>query len=131
MQLSSGERSILAYFPSSSTAKEAMAALKKEGISEIQLDRVSRFGVSLDREFNNPIAGQADTITGLTLYSSDTDQYTNNDARVLMATDPSVSGIGADDYGVAGGKAFLLTVVTDEHNLDKAVTILKEMGAYF
>ena len=44
MQLSPGERSILSYFPTSSKAQEAVTALKEAGISEVQLDRVSRYG---------------------------------------------------------------------------------------
>lgn len=45
MRLSPGERSILAYFPSSSDAQSAAEALKAAGISEVQVDRVSRYGV--------------------------------------------------------------------------------------
>lgn len=131
MQLSPGERSILAYFPSSTKAQAAVEALKSAGISEVQMDRVSRYGVTLNRDINNPIAGQADTLTGLTLFSSDEDQYANNDARILMSADPSVYSMGDSSYGVAGGKSFLVTVVTDEANLDQAVNILKDKDAYF
>ncbi len=46
MQLSPGEHSILAYFPSHARAQEAVRALKEAGISEVQLDRISRYGTT-------------------------------------------------------------------------------------
>lgn len=130
MQLSPGEKSILAYFPSSTLAQEAMEALKKEGITEVQLDRVSRFGVSYDDNYNNPL-NQANTLTGLTVYSTNNNNLSDNDERILMAADPSVSGMASEGYGQAGGKAFLLTIVTDEQHSNKAAAILKDKGAYF
>lgn len=125
MELGPNERSILAYFPSSDTASAAKAELLEAGYQIVQVDRVSRFGVNTDRQLNNPVAGQADTGTGLTLFSADTDQYANNDARVLMGADPSNSGMAAHDYGVAGGHAFMVTVVTQNDHVDQAVKILE------
>lgn len=130
MKLNPGERSIMAYFPSSTKAEAAMADLKSAGIGEMSLDRVSRYGVDNNREINNPIAGQAETITGLTLFSADTDHFNNNDARVLMAADPSVSGYTrTEGYGLGGGKSFLVAIVTSEEKVDEAVGILKQHGA--
>lgn len=131
MQLSPGEHSILAYFPTSTRAGEAVKALKDAGFSEVQLDRVSRYGVSYDDKYNNPVAGQAETLTGLTLFSADTDRFIDNDARILLGADPSVEGYAAPDYGEAGGKAFLVTLVTNEDSLEKASAILKDKGAFF
>jgi hypothetical protein len=132
VQLSPGEQSILAYFPSSAKAQEAAGALKSIGIGEVQVDRVSRYGVARNRELNNPVAGQAETITGLTLYSSDTDRFDNNDARTLMASDPSVSGMAdGTDEALREPRSFLLTVVTSADRVDEAMRILKEKKAYF
>ncbi len=131
MQLSPGERSILAYFPSTPAAQEAAQALKGAGITEVQIDRVSRFGVSYNSEYNNPIAGQAETQTGLVLFSADTDHFNDNDARVLLGADPSVEGYAPPGYGVPGGKSFLVTVVTSAEKVDEASAILKDKGAYF
>ncbi len=131
MQLSPGERSILAYFPSSTAAQEAVRTLKEAGYSEVQVDRVSRYGVTFDNHYNNPIAGQAETLTGLTLYSTDRDRFVDNDSRVLLGADPSVEGYTPIGYVDAGGKAFLVTVVAEEDKIDTAESILKDKGAYF
>lgn len=130
MKLAPGERAILGYFPSTNHAQKAMQQIKSMGIEDVALDRVSRYGVDLDNKINNPIAGQAETGTGLTLFSSDTDHFSDNDARILMGADPSNSGMASYGYGVAGGKSFLLTVVTVEENVDKVVQIMKENEGY-
>lgn len=127
MQLSPGERSVLAYFPSSGRASAAVKELKEKGYENVQLDRVSRYGVKNDAEYDSPLSGRP-TVTGLTLFSSDTDGISGDDTRVLMLADPSATGYGSPDYGVAGGNAFLVTVVTGEDRLERALEILKRHG---
>lgn len=131
MQLSPGERSILAYFPDSAAAQDAVQALKDAGVSEVQLDRVSRYGTTNNSHYNNPIAGEATTQTGLVLYSGDADTINDDSTRILLGADPSVEGYVPPGYGTAGGKAFLVTVVTGDDKVDEASAILKEKGAYF
>jgi hypothetical protein len=126
MTLPQGMRSILAYFPSSTKAEAAVHELKQMGIDEVSLDRISRYGVSTDAAINNGL--NAETLTGLTFFSSNTSNLENNDSRVLMGADPSNSGMAADNYGVAGGKSFLVTVVTTDEMGDRAFQILKEHG---
>ncbi|HUW65894.1 MAG TPA: hypothetical protein VMW83_14615 [Spirochaetia bacterium] len=126
MQLPPGQRSILSYFASSTLAEKAQQALKAAGFDETQVDRVSRYGVTNDAHYSNPL-NRATTITGPTLFSGDQEEM-DADTRVLLAADPSVSGYGDAGYGMAGGKAFLLTVVTGEGQVDQAVGIIKQHG---
>jgi hypothetical protein len=130
MKLDPGERSILGYFPSSNKAQKAMDDIKALGIEVVALDRVSRYGVDNNSEINNPIAGQAETGTGLTLFSADTDRYSDSDSRVLMGADPSNSGMANSGYGIAGGKAFLVTVVTNESKVEEVVKVMKQHDGY-
>jgi len=124
MQLKPGERSILSYFPSSTKAQQAVDELRAAGINEVQLDRVSRYGDTNDATFNNPI-NNAYTGTGPTLFSKE--NFSEDPAkRVLMGADPSASGYGCHDYGTAGGRAFMVVVVTNEDKLDQAVQIIKQ-----
>jgi hypothetical protein len=127
MQLEKGEQSILAYFPTSNQAQEAVEVLRVKGFETVQLDRISRYGYSLNDELNNPLnqASQAN----LVLFSRDDDEIIDDDARVLLGADPSISGVGLEDYGVAGGRSFLVTVVTGRERTDEAVRILEEHGA--
>ena len=127
MQLSPGERSILAYFPSSEAAQRAAKALSVAGFSQAGVDRVSRYGVSTDPQMNNPV-NNAVTQTGPTLYSDSTAEELTDSGRILLTADPSVSGYGNTDYGVAGGKAFLLTLVTTEKRIEEAEKIVSRLG---
>ncbi|MCL6634437.1 MAG: hypothetical protein K6T29_01550 [Peptococcaceae bacterium] len=126
MQLPPGRRSILSYFPTSRQAQKAVAALQGAGIGEARLDRVSRYGAGNDAHYNNPV-NRAETLTGPTLYSSNAQDLDDN-TRVLLAADPSASGYGCKDYGVAGGRAFLVTVVVPEELVNRAVDIIKQHG---
>lgn len=128
MKMSPDEQSILATFPSSTKAQAAMEELKEQGFNEVRLDRIDRFGVTSDAQYNSAISGQAETLTGLTVYSSDTDSFNNNDARILLAADPSVSGMAARGYGVAGGEGFLVSMVCSKEKTDQALKILREKG---
>ncbi|MTI86146.1 MAG: hypothetical protein FH756_20190 [Firmicutes bacterium] len=127
LMLNPGERSILAYFGSSMDAEKASKKLKNMGYKDVQVDRVSKFGVNHDDEYNNPMMGRAETGTGLTLYSANTDKFSNSDTRVLMGADPSVSGFAGNE--MAGGEAFLVTVVTTDAGFDLAEKVLKQHGA--
>ncbi len=127
MQLAPGERSILAYFPSTQSAQKAVSELKEAGLETVSLDRTSRYGWEADPEINYPVAGRAASITGPALYASGTPGLTDSE-RVLLAADPSVSGLGSPNYGLAGGCSFLVTVVTGEDKAEQAVDILKKHG---
>ncbi|MCL6636178.1 MAG: hypothetical protein K6T29_10535 [Peptococcaceae bacterium] len=127
MRLDPGERSILAYFPTGEAAREAAGELNGAGLGFSQVDRVSRYGTTMDPQSNNPI-NLAVTGTGPTLYSDSAGEELSDAERVLLAADPSVSGYGSPGYGTAGGLAFLLTLVTPGDNVDRAVEIIKRHG---
>ncbi|MFZ5647093.1 MAG: hypothetical protein ACOY30_05670 [Bacillota bacterium] len=127
MQLSPGERSILAYFPSGDAARQAADTLANAGFDRPQVDRVSRYGTTTDAHVNNPV-NRAVTGTGPTLYSDSTAEELSDSERILLAADPSVSGIGNYNYGIAGGKAVLLTLVTTEENIGQAEEIISQYG---
>ena len=127
LQLEPGERSILAYFPSSGKAQKAVDELKSAGFDTVALDRVSRYGVHNDAEINNAIGGRAVSMTGLTFFSAG-DSPDDESERVLKGSDPSASGFGSPDYGSAGGRAFLVTVVTNDDKVDQALAIARKHG---
>ncbi|GAB6158339.1 hypothetical protein JCM39194_15390 [Desulfotomaculum varum] len=127
MTLPQGMRSLLAYFPSSTKAEAAVQELKEMGLNDVSLDRVSRYGVTTNAVLNNPI-NNAETATGLTMFSAHTSRLMDTDARVLMAADPSNYAMAADDYGTAGGKAFLVTVVATDEMGEQAARVLKKHG---
>jgi hypothetical protein len=122
------ERTIIASFPSSTRAQTAADALADAGLSDTHIRRNTRFGVTQDAHINDPIAHQAETLTGLTLFSSNVPNDENSATRVLLAADPSVSGLSAKGYGLAGGRAFTLVAFVPESRVEEAVNIIKQQG---
>ncbi len=122
--LKDGERSILATFPSSTKAKAAVDALKAAGFEQVQLDVVSKYPSAPDEYYNNPIAGQAVSLSSLTLNS---ENASSGDAGPLMAADTSANGLSSGD-DMVGFDSFLVTVVTSEDKLGDAVSIIKGYG---
>ncbi|WP_371370699.1 hypothetical protein [Sporomusa aerivorans] len=120
------EQTVISYFPSSTKAQAAAKALAATGLNDTYIKRASRHGVSYDTEQNDATANLAGTQTGLTLFSMNTSNETNNSERVLLGADPAVSGVSSRGYGVAGGHAFSLTAFVPESRVEEAVKIIKE-----
>lgn len=125
-----GHRTVIASFPSRGKAREVSAALAAAGLTDVHIRRNSRFGVSQDAQINSPISHQAESLAALTLFSTNVPNDENNATRVLLAADPSVSGMSARGYGLAGGRAFTLVAFVPEPRAEEAVAIIKAGGGY-
>lgn len=124
MRLDPGERSILASFPSTHQAEEAAKRLKQEGYDTVGVARIGQFGYEPTSHISDPVAGQAITLSGLTLFGGNEDHL--GAAGPLLAASPMASGQSA--YDAAGGAGVLLTVVTTEESVSRAVELIKEYG---
>jgi hypothetical protein len=122
------ERTIIASFPSSTKARKAADALTAAGLDDVHIRRNSRYGVSQDAHISDPISHQAESLTGLVLYSANSPNDENQATKVLMGADPSVSGLSARGYGMAGGAAFTLVAFVPDPRVDEAVGIIKDSG---
>lgn len=129
MELNKNERSILAFFPSSTMALKAREALWKAHLvsdeGNIQIDRISRFGVVDDSSYDNPV-NSAITLHGPTIYSNS--EGIDDGANPLMAANDTETGRGINSDNLAGGEAFMLTLVTTQDNVEQAVAIIKSNG---
>lgn len=117
MQLNPGQRSILAYFADENSAQMAAARLKALGFSDIQIDTVSRF------PYGKASRGFKGSLSSLVI-----GQDYDRSLGVLLASDPSVSGMSSSD--MAGSYPYLVTLVTENEKADSALNILREYGAY-
>lgn len=107
------EKTIIAYFPSSTKAESAVQALSAINVTDVHIKRASRFGVTFNPNIDSPIS-TAETLTGLTLFSQNTSNDENNSARILMGSDPSVSGFSRSGNDLAGGHAFSIIAFAPE-----------------
>lgn len=116
MQLEPGQKSILAFFPTDTQARQAAAQLNNIGCQDLQVDRISRF--------SNPVNNRSTgSISSMVLGDAG---YTASHPT-LMAADPAVSGMSTG-YDLPGGTAFMLTVVTDQEHVQAAVDLIKQQG---
>jgi hypothetical protein len=124
MRLDPGERSILATFPGTLQAEEAAQRLKEEGYDAVDVTSIGQFGYEPNSHISDPLAGQAITLSGLTIFGGNEDHL--GAAGPLLAASPLASGQSASDAG--GGFGVLLTVVTTEESINRAVELIKEYG---
>lgn len=122
------QRMIIASFPSSAQARQAAQAMATAGFNDVHIRRNSRFGVATDENINDPVAGNAESLSALTLYSVNPREASERNRQILLGADPSVSGYSARGYGLAGGEAFILVAFVAEPQVDQAVMLLKQNG---
>lgn len=103
-----------------------MDMLAANGLTDSHIKRTSRYGVTFDTERNNATANLAETQTGLTVFSMNTPNEENAAERVLMAADPSVSGLSSRGNGMAGGHAFSVVVFVPQSRVEEAIKIIKQ-----
>jgi hypothetical protein len=118
------EKNILAYFKSPEEAKSAAFKLQAMRAIDLQIDRISRYVGDPVDEMMNPITGN---ITGLGGLVMDADE-TNRSAGILMAADPSASGLSDGGQDGPTGRDILLTAVVDEEIHHKALRVIAENG---
>lgn len=112
MESYSGERSVLARFPSGEGAGKAAGELKAAGYHTVQVGRISHYGSPAESTSPYPGGGEV----GMTIFSSG-------------GGDSLYGGpAGAEAAVAAGGDSFLVTVVTDEGSAAQVRDILKKYG---
>lgn len=123
MKLEPGERSILASFAHGPQAEKAVSALKAAGFTEVQFDRLGKFGFRPDLDEQRPaISGDESSLVKAVLNPGQLDDQ----SRILLGATTEASGMSAPD--TADNMPFLVTVVTDEANVDRGVRIIQEHG---
>jgi len=118
------ERNILAYFKTPEEADGVRSKLQALRAIDTQIDRISRYpGPAVD-ETSNPITGNITGLGGLTMDAIET----SRSAGILMAADPSASGLSHGGQGGPTGRDILLTAVVDESVYEKALRLIEEAG---
>ncbi len=119
------EKTVISYFPSSTKAKTAVDALATAGFTDSHVRRASKFGVADDSILGGGIVSAE--LSAMTLYSMSDISETRAD-KVLLDADPSVSGMSARGYGMAGGHAWTLVSFVPESQVDEAIAIIRQNG---
>jgi len=115
LQLQPGERSILAYFFNENDAAQATQALKQQGHDNVQLNQISLYP-------QKPRYGNRNS----TLSSMVLGNEYNGSISSIMAADPSVSGMSGEAWPETF--SYMITVITENNQIDEAINIIKENG---
>ncbi|MCL6637899.1 MAG: hypothetical protein K6T26_08120 [Alicyclobacillus sp.] len=119
------ERTILSSFLSEADAQQAAERIQALGVNVTQVDELHAFSGSPPPRRAFPISGKIAGLSSLTLNTVPL----SRDASILLAADPSASGM-ADGADRVTGRNWLLTVVCPEELVDQAVAIIRESGGY-
>lgn len=124
LKLNPGERSILASFEDGVKAESAAAELKQAGYGEVQVDRIDGYAGGPNANDNaRPTLGEASQVTAS---FTGTGTMLDDDARVLMAAMPEVSGMSGAPAQIV--PPFLVTVVTSSARAQAAVQTIQKHG---
>jgi len=131
-------RSILGYFAHREQAERAKEHLRRAGFETVQVDSLSSPAAG-SQQLRNPLTGDVDSLAALTGAAglSALDEETGDGPRgggggpdPLLAADPDASGL-AHEVGADPGlpaPAWMVTVVTTEDHVNRAVHILEDAG---
>ncbi|AIQ19965.1 MULTISPECIES: hypothetical protein [Paenibacillus] len=114
------ERSILAYFKAPEEAEGVSRKLQALRVSELSIDRFSRFGGNGLQASVNPVTGNLASMDSMTSVSPHT--------GILSAAHTSGSGMSHGGDGGPTGRNILLTVIVDQNSYNQALTIIEEAG---
>lgn len=120
------EKNILAFFQDSDEAEKAAARIRELGVIDYRVDRIGRFPGDGIEQVMNPITSQIESQARMTMGLN----VTGPDTGVLMAADPSASGMSDGGNEMVKGHDILLTVIVDESRHHEALRLLREAGAY-
>ncbi|OUM97721.1 MAG: hypothetical protein BAA04_08380 [Firmicutes bacterium ZCTH02-B6] len=116
-------RSILGYFVHREQAERAKADLRRAGFDTVQVDRIDPGHAGADTLYN-PLTGRFDGLAELTGAAGDMG------GGPLAAADPDASGLAhtTANRGEAERPHWIVTVVTTEDQVNRAVQILEDAG---
>ena len=121
------EKNILAYFHSPDQAEGIASKLRALRAIDVQVDRFSRYpgGPSMGTDdIMNPITGNIASLATLTQGAP----ISGHGDGILIAADPSASGMSHGGEGIVTGRNILLTAVVEEATYEQALRVIEEGG---
>ncbi|MFO7265884.1 MAG: hypothetical protein FWJ73_05460 [Limnochordales bacterium] len=113
-------RSVLAYFARREQAELACSLLRQEGYDTVQLGPAPRAA-------EKPAGSYPDRIDGLADWSAADDA--SGAGEPVVELDSDAEGLSREDAGWPwGGPSWVVTVVTGEDGVNRAVQILEDAG---
>lgn len=118
------EKNILAYFHSPEQAEGIASKLNALRAITVQVDRFSRYPGEGMNNIMNPLTGNIASLATLTQGA----EISSRDEGILIAADPSASGMSDGGDGGVTGRDILLTAVVDESVYEQALRVIEQGG---
>jgi hypothetical protein len=118
------EKNILAYFHSPEQAEAIASKLNALRAIAVQVDRFSRYPGEGMNNIMNPLTGNITSLATLTQGA----EISSRDEGILIAADPSASGMSDGGDGGVTGRDILLTAVVDESVYEQALRVIEQGG---
>jgi hypothetical protein len=118
------EKNILAYFHSPEQAEGIASKLNALRAITVQVDRFSRYPGEGMNNIMNPLTGNIASLVTLTQGA----EISSRDEGILIAADPSASGMSDGGDGGVTGRDILLTAVVDESVYEQALRVIEQGG---
>ncbi|WP_088186581.1 hypothetical protein [Desulfosporosinus sp. FKA] len=115
------EKNILAFFKTSDEAKIAAEQIKGLGVTDIQIDRFSKYPHGSADFVNDPTTGDMPSQAALILGAS-----SDQDTGVLASADVSASGMSDGGQNSVSGRDVLIAAIVDESQFDRAIQFVKD-----
>jgi hypothetical protein len=124
LKLNAGERSVLAYFPTDTGAQACAKKLQALGV-QVQVDAVNLVpGGNPERDYTYPGQRGEASVADAVLFGRDVTG--SEDARVLLAAHPAVSGMSGG--GPTAQYNYLVAVVCTEEQLPRVLAQVERDG---
>ncbi|CAM4182891.1 MULTISPECIES: hypothetical protein [Paenibacillus] len=114
------EKSILAYFKSPEEAEGVSRKLQALRVTELSIDRFTRFSGGGLQNAVNPVTGSLARMDSMTAVSAH--------SGILSAAHTSSSGMSHGGDGGPTGRNILLTVIVQPESYQQALSIIEEAG---
>lgn len=117
------EKNIIAFFKTSEEAQKVAEQIKSLGVTDIQIDRFSKYPLGSADFVNNPTTGDMSSQATLTLGASP-----DRDTGILTSADVGASGMSDGGQDSVSGRDMLVAAIVDESVFDKAIQFVKDNG---
>lgn len=114
------EKSILAYFKSPEEAEGVSRKLQALRVTELSIDRFTRFSGGGLQNAVNPVTGSLARMDSMTAVSAH--------SGILSAAHTSSSGMSHGGDGGPTGRNIVLTVIVQPESYQQALSIIEEAG---
>lgn len=115
------DRTVLASFYTSEEANQAKQQMLRFGVETAQVDQRHRYAPLVPLPDAFLITGNISSLVTITSHETPS----SDDSKVMLAADPSASGLSGslDD---AAGRNYILTVICKDEKVDKVVQAIRD-----